>query len=74
MYFEEPKDELEWKEREEVHLRIKTRVAVLSACYLVLILIIVKNDFSFVFGAESKIISVCGPANTKKNEWRPRTC
>jgi hypothetical protein len=66
MYFEEPEDKLKLKEREEVHLRIKTRVAVLFACYLVLILIIAKNDFSFVFGAESKIVPVCGPANTKK--------
>jgi hypothetical protein len=66
MYFEEPEDKLELKERMKVRLRVKTRAVVLFVCYLVLILIIIKNDFNFVFGVESNFVPVCGPANTKK--------
>jgi len=66
MYFEEPEDKLELKERGGINLRTKTRAAFLFACYLILILIIIGNDFSFVFSAGSKFVPVCGPANTKK--------
>lgn len=67
MKFNELDDEFEFDKEKKRDIKTKIRILVLFVIFSVIIISIVRNNFSFAYGIDDKLETICGPKNTWNN-------